>query len=72
MKTKRQIQSEMEYGDVFTLKEFEKLLDDKLIIPYDGHGYFHDGEKETDVCVWDDGLTWNSVKKYPYVCWYNK
>ena len=72
MKTRKQVQAENEHCTVFTLKQFEKHLDDRTIIPYDGTGYFHDGEKETKVCVWDDNLTWDDVKKYPYVCWYNR
>lgn len=71
MKSKKQIQKET-FGDVYTLSEFSRLIDDNLVSSYDGIGYFHDGENETDFCVWNDSLTWEDVKNYPYVVWYNK
>lgn len=72
MKSKEQVQKETKYGDVYTLEEFIEYVEDGSFIPYDGVGYFHDGEKETDRCVWDDNVTVEEVKKYPYVCWYNR
>lgn len=60
-------------GNVFTLEEFVNLCDKGLIIPYDGQGYFHDGEKETDISVWNMNLKPEDVwGKYIYVVWYNK
>ena len=59
-------------GDKYTREEFGRMIEEGLFIPYDGHGYFHDGEKETDISVWDTSLTPQDVEKYPYVIWYNK
>ena len=71
MKTIEQIKAET-FGHVYTIEEFARLVDVGLFIEYDGSGCFHDGEKETDISVWDDTLTWEDVKDYPYVVWYNK
>jgi len=71
MKTLEQVKVE-EFADVFTLNEFIEMLDEGYIIDYDGIGYFHDGENETNISVWDNTLTWDDVKNFPYVCWYNK
>lgn len=72
MKTIEQIKMECEYADVMTTKEFCQAVANGYFNSFDGSGYFHDGEKETDISVWDRSLTWDDVKKYPYVCWYNK
>lgn len=72
MKTIEEVRAECEYGDVMTTKEFCQEVADGCINSFDGRGVFHDGEKETNVSVWDRSLTWNDIKKYPYVCWYNK
>ena len=76
MKTKEQIMSEGHCGrcegDVFTLCEFIEMTKRQIILPYDGSGYFHDGENETDKSVWDEDLSILELRKYPYVCWYNK
>ena len=71
MKTLEEVQAEC-FGDVFTLEKFMEYLDNGYFISYDGNGYFHDGEKETDISVWDPTLTWDDVKNYPYVTWYNR
>lgn len=71
MKTIEQIEAETD-GNVYTLEDFMELNQLTFILPYDGIGYFHDGENETDKSVWDNTLTWEDVKDYPYVCWYNK
>ncbi len=76
MKTIEQIQKETKVGDVFTLKEFMEVVERGSINDYDGFGYFHDGEKETDINVFSD--IWyefevdDVLKMYPYVIWYNK
>ena len=75
MKTKEQVQKEglvAKYGTVFTTEEFAEYIERGSFIPYDGIGYFHDGENETDRSVWDDSITAEEVEKYPYVCWYNR
>lgn len=75
MKTKKEIAAEHEIlseDEIYTREEFEELVDCGAFIPYDGIGYFHDGEDETEVSVWDETLTPEDVEKYPYVCWYNR
>lgn len=62
MKTKEQVQNETD-GVVIESSKFSGFN------TFDGEGYYHDGEIETDICVWDD---LSLLKKYPYVCWYNK
>lgn len=71
MKTKVQVQKEC-IGTVYTLEEFCSLCEDNLINSCDGHGYFHDGEKETDINVFSDADTNYVWKHYHYICWYNK
>ncbi len=70
-KSKEEIQATSD-SDVYTLEEFIGFIEAGSITRYDGNGYFHDGVRETEISVWDNGLTWNDVKDYPYVCWYNK
>lgn len=72
MKSLEQVKLEQGYGEVFTLEEFITFLENGCIISYDGIGYFHDGENETEISVWNDNLTWDDVKDFPYVCWYNR
>ena len=71
MKTIEQIQKEIPYGDVYLSNQFRLDAEDGYFIPYEGVGYFHDGENETDYCVWDvkQEIEFN---KYPYVVWYIK
>ena len=71
MKSIEQVQSE-EFGDVYTLEQFADMVEEGGIMPYDGNGYFHDGEKKTDVSVWTRNLTWDDIKNCPYVVWYNR
>lgn len=71
MKNIKQIKEEC-IGDVFTLDEFIECVEAGFFNSYDGDGYFHDGDNETNMNVWDDSWTWDDVKDYPYVCWYNK
>ena len=71
MKTIKEVRTECEYADVMTTEEFCQEITNGYINSFDGSGYFHDGEEETDISVWDRSLTWEDVKKYPYVCWYN-
>ena len=68
IKTKEQVQQECEYGDVFTTEEFWKYVENGSFNEYDGEGYYHDGENETNLCVW----CYPNKKGMPYVCWYNK
>ena len=71
IKTKEQVQATCD-GAVFTLDEFFDKVEHGCFNSYDGLGYFHDGEVETDMCVWDNSLSWEDIKNMPYVCWYNK
>jgi len=72
MKTVEEVRAECKYGEVMTTKEFCQEVANGFYNSFDGCGRFHDGEKETNVSVWDRSLTWDDIKKYPYVCWYNK
>ena len=69
IKNIKQVKAENPYADVMTLDEFCNYA----FSSYDGHGYFHDGDKETEVSVWNDELTYDDVRsRFPYICWYNK
>ena len=70
MKTLEEVRKEMEWGDVYTLEDFAEIVNYGGFIPYDGIGYFHDGEKETEISVWGDWKP-EEVENFPYVCWYN-
>lgn len=72
MKSLEQVQREEEIGTVYTMKEFVECIECGGFNSFDGVGVFHDGEQKTDKYVWDDDLTWDDVKNYPYVVWYNK
>lgn len=72
MKTKEQVEKETEYGHVYTIQEFFERVIGGSFNPYDGTGYFHDGAKETNRSVWDKDFSLVELKKYPFVCWYNK
>lgn len=71
MKTREQIERETK-SNVFTKEEFLSSVHRGEITSYDGIGYFHDGENETLVNVYDETLSRDKVKHYPYICWYNK
>ena len=80
MKTIEQVREETKIGEVFTTEQFADYEEHNCFNEYDGFGYFHDGEKETDLSVWstespiyDTVTTWEEfLDKYPYVIWYNK
>ena len=72
IKTKEQVQSEIGFGDVYTIEEFFDCVKCGSFIPYDGVGYFHDGDKETARSVWSEDISLLELKNYPYVCWYNR
>ena len=69
MKTIAEIQKET-FAHVFTSAQFKFEVEVGNFIPYDGVGYFHDGENETDYCVW--ACDEKDFEKYPYVIWYNR
>ena len=72
MKTIEQIKKEIDCGHVFSIDDFTECVEEGCFIPYDGIGYFHDGENSTGISVWSIDLNkWNKMK-YPYVIWYNK
>lgn len=74
MKTIEQVKAEMEFGDVYTVAEFGSLVVRGLINAFDGIGYFHDGNKETNWCVWSNypENVLAKIRECPYVTWYNK
>lgn len=72
MKSLKQVQREEKIGTVYTTEKFAECISRGSFNRFDGVGFFHDGEQETDKCVWDYILTWDDVKDYPYVVWYNK
>lgn len=72
MKTKEEIEEENGFRGVFESKNFLAYAQKGLFNEYDGEGYFHDGENETDLCVWDSKVTKETFDEYPYVCWYNQ
>ena len=58
---------------VYTTEDFLKAVERGFFTSYDGIGYYHDGENETDISVFSYEISFaEAVKKYPYVCWYNK
>lgn len=65
MKTLEQIQKEIDIGHVIPSSEFQNCC----FNGFDGEGYYHDGNNETEICVWED---LSLLSKYPYVIWYNK
>ena len=76
MKTLAAVQSET-FGHVYTTAQFLEDVAEGYISPYDGFGYFHDGEKElTYYTVWDfdfeNPSDFEQIKSCPYVIWYNK
>ena len=76
MKSKEQVQKEGLVakcgGTVYTTEEFFECVKAGGFIPYDGDGFFHNGQKETNRSVWATDLSLIELIKYPYVCWYNK
>lgn len=58
---------------VMEVSEFIELVKQGYFIDYDGIGYFHDGESETDVPARCDVRYLESYEDtYPYVCWYGR
>lgn len=72
MKTVTQIQNELSYSDVYSIDDFRENVKHGSFNLYDGDGYLHDGEEETDINVWDIDIFEEQYNRYPYVCWYNK
>lgn len=73
MKSIEQIQREIPYGDVMTREKFIEIVEYGGFIPYDGDGYFHDGEQELEnQNVWMYTIKQMKTCPYPYVIWYNK
>lgn len=69
---REEVQKQIECGDVYTLEEFRAHVKNGSFISYDGSGYLHDGEQETEISVWSINIFDEKWNKYPYVCWYNK
>lgn len=49
--------------------DFLRLSSQGYLTPYDGCGFFHNGEYETNINVWSKEANYSL---YPYVVWYNK
>ena len=71
MKTIEEIKKDC-IGDVFATENFIKAVNNGWFNSCDGIGFFHDGEEETDIEVFSRFIEEDDIKKYPYVCWYNK
>ncbi len=69
---REEVQKQIGFGDVYTLEEFRAYVKRGFFISYDGSGYLHDGEQETEISVWRINIFDEQWNKYPYVCWYNK
>lgn len=71
IKTLAEVQAE-EIGDVMTVDQFCEMVDNDSINQYDGYGFFHDGEHiRREYNVFDNSLTWDDVKDFPYIVWFN-
>lgn len=71
MKNRKDIEKETN-GQIFTLDEFSNQIKNGTINLSEGIGYFHDGNKITQISVSDNQLKWDTTKKYPYICWYQE
>ena len=70
MKTLKQVKKEIgKHGDVMTAEEYREWS--HCMTPWDGIGYYHDGENRTDISVFES-ITQEQAEKLPYVIWYNK
>lgn len=70
MKSIQQLRSDYIHGDVYSVNDFVQMIIDHRVSPHTGNGFFHDGEKETNVSVWDEGICLEDFSNYKYVCWY--
>ena len=70
--TREEVQKQIGFGDVYTLEEFRTYVKNGFFISYDGCGFLHDGEQETEISVWSINIFDKQWNEYPYVCWYNK
>lgn len=71
IKTKEEIQEEC-FGDVYTREEFLEQVRSGRINCFDGIGYYHDGNEETEISVWTSEGAFVEISEFPYICWYNK
>jgi hypothetical protein len=56
-----------EYGDVFTISEFEEMVEDGSIIDDDGHGYWIKNGKSSK-----DDVFYTEKEDADGVIWFNK
>lgn len=70
----------IEYGDnarVFNTDTFSDYIERGTFNRFNGVGFFHDGERCTNISIWDSEAnlhftTWEDfIKTYPYVIWYD-
>ena len=57
-----------DYGDLFSMKNFSKRVDNGGFSDYDGHGYYADKKYQYHQILTVDSLD----KRYSHVIWYNK
>ena len=74
MMTKDQISLQIgDYVDVMPTETFLHCVEDGTFINYDGVGFFHNGEYETNIQArCDVDYLSQYVGIYPYVCWYGR
>ena len=61
------------FGDIMTVDNFIKDVEEGYFIDYDGQGYFCDMEGEKHECITCD-VDWlkENRKDYPFIIWYNR
>ncbi len=62
-----------EYGDLFTIEEFIKMVNSGSFIDYDGSGNYSNGTEMTDIEVWPSDIAAGNIKKeWSHVVWFNR
>lgn len=60
-------------GDVMSLKSFISACKDGFFIDYDGHGYYVEGDQETDIVILpSDVMSGRYRKDFNQIIWFNK
>ena len=63
------------YGDLMTLEDWIGCVKAGWFIDYDGHGYYSDGERESNKIVYPSDVKHNHLLKnenFTHVIWYNR
>jgi len=62
-----------DFGDVMSLKSFISACRDGMFIDYDGHGYYVEGDQETDIMILpSDVMSGRYRKDFNQIIWFNK